>query len=88
VRELTALGLGEKLARGVLTAELAFYNKHGQRIWTEPRGRDAGSSGCSLPPCVPFASLVPGLCLPSAPLVREVQDWGGGPTCVADLSRR
>jgi 5-methylphenazine-1-carboxylate 1-monooxygenase len=43
VRELTALGLGEKLARaGILTAELAFYNKHGQRVWTEPRGRDAG----------------------------------------------
>ena len=43
VRELTALGLGERLARaGLLTAELAYYNKHGQRIWTEPRGRDAG----------------------------------------------
>src|SRR5262245_12211342 len=43
VRELTALGLGEKLARaGILTAELAFYNKHGQHVWTEPRGRDAG----------------------------------------------
>jgi 5-methylphenazine-1-carboxylate 1-monooxygenase len=32
VRELTALGLGE----------LAFYNKHGQLTWTEPRGRAAG----------------------------------------------
>lgn len=43
VRELTALGLGEELARvGILTAELAFYNKYGQRVWTEPRGRDAG----------------------------------------------
>jgi 5-methylphenazine-1-carboxylate 1-monooxygenase len=43
VRELTALGLGEKLAcAGILTAELAFYNKHGQRIWSEPRGCDAG----------------------------------------------
>jgi 2-polyprenyl-6-methoxyphenol hydroxylase-like FAD-dependent oxidoreductase len=43
VRELTALGLGEKLARaGILTAELAFYNKHGQLIWSEPRGRGAG----------------------------------------------
>ncbi|MGE0037413.1 MAG: flavin-dependent oxidoreductase [Xanthobacteraceae bacterium] len=43
VRELTALGLGEKLAQaGILTAELAFYNRHGQLIWTEPRGRDAG----------------------------------------------
>jgi 5-methylphenazine-1-carboxylate 1-monooxygenase len=43
VRELTALGLGEKLASvGVLTAELAFYNKHGQLIWSEPRGKAAG----------------------------------------------
>src|ERR1051326_777462 len=43
IRELTALGLGEKLAAaGILTKELAFYNKHGQLIWTEPRGRAAG----------------------------------------------
>src|SRR5262245_4020889 len=43
VRELSALGLGEKLAAaGILTAELAFYNKHGQLIWTEPRGKAAG----------------------------------------------
>jgi 2-polyprenyl-6-methoxyphenol hydroxylase-like FAD-dependent oxidoreductase len=43
VRELTALGLGEKLASvGILTAELAFCNKHGQLIWTEPRGKAAG----------------------------------------------
>jgi len=43
IRELTALGLGEALASaGILTAELAFYNKHGQLIWTEPRGRKAG----------------------------------------------
>ena len=43
VRELTALGLGERLASvGILTAELAFYNKHGQLIWSEPRGRAAG----------------------------------------------
>ena len=26
----------------MLTQELAFYNKHGQLIWTEPRGRSAG----------------------------------------------
>ena len=40
VRELTALGLGEQLADvGILTAELAFYNRHGQLIWTEPRGK-------------------------------------------------
>ena len=43
MRELTALGLGEKLAAaGILTQELAFYNKHGQLIWTEPRGSAAG----------------------------------------------
>src|SRR5262245_27133774 len=43
VRELFALGLGERLAAvGVLTQELAFYNQHGQLIWTEPRGRPAG----------------------------------------------
>jgi 2-polyprenyl-6-methoxyphenol hydroxylase-like FAD-dependent oxidoreductase len=43
VRELFALGLGETLsAVGLLTQELAFYNKHGQLIWTEPRGRAAG----------------------------------------------
>jgi 2-polyprenyl-6-methoxyphenol hydroxylase-like FAD-dependent oxidoreductase len=43
VRELFALGLGERLvAAGILTQELAFYNKHGQLIWTEPRGRAAG----------------------------------------------
>ena len=43
VRELSALGLGEALAeRGILTAELAFYNRHGQLIWSEPRGKDAG----------------------------------------------
>ena len=43
IRELTALGLGDKLAAaGILTQELAFYNKHGQLIWTEPRGKAAG----------------------------------------------
>jgi 2-polyprenyl-6-methoxyphenol hydroxylase-like FAD-dependent oxidoreductase len=43
VRELYALGLGGQLAdAGILTQELAFYNKHGQLIWTEPRGCAAG----------------------------------------------
>jgi 2-polyprenyl-6-methoxyphenol hydroxylase-like FAD-dependent oxidoreductase len=43
VRELSALGLGGQLAAaGILTKELAFYNKHGQLIWLEPRGKDAG----------------------------------------------
>jgi 2-polyprenyl-6-methoxyphenol hydroxylase-like FAD-dependent oxidoreductase len=43
VRELTELGLGEQLARNsVATAELAYFNKHGQLIWSEPRGLAAG----------------------------------------------
>jgi len=43
VRELTELGLAEKLAATAIpTAELAYYSKHGQLIWSEPRGRAAG----------------------------------------------
>jgi 5-methylphenazine-1-carboxylate 1-monooxygenase len=43
VRELTELGLQEALAETAIpTAELAYFNKHGQRIWSEARGRDAG----------------------------------------------
>jgi 2-polyprenyl-6-methoxyphenol hydroxylase-like FAD-dependent oxidoreductase len=43
VRELTELGLQDALAETAIpTAELAYYNKHGQRIWSEARGRDAG----------------------------------------------
>ena len=43
VRELFALDLGERLAAaGILTQELAFYNRHGQLIWSEPRGKAAG----------------------------------------------
>jgi 2-polyprenyl-6-methoxyphenol hydroxylase-like FAD-dependent oxidoreductase len=35
VRELFALGLGERFAAaGILTQELAFYNRHGQLIWS------------------------------------------------------
>jgi 5-methylphenazine-1-carboxylate 1-monooxygenase len=34
--------LDELLPRGVLTAELCFFNRHGQLIWREPRGIDAG----------------------------------------------
>ena len=29
-------------AAGILTQELAFYNRHGQLIWSEPRGKAAG----------------------------------------------
>ncbi len=43
VRVLTALGLQPALAAtGIETAELAFYSKHGARIWSEPRGKLAG----------------------------------------------
>lgn len=43
VRILTLLGLEERISRlGVATSELAYYNKYGQKIWQEPRGKFAG----------------------------------------------
>src|SRR3954452_7307012 len=43
VRELIELGLMDKLdASGVRTRELAYFSKHGQPIWSEPRGLEAG----------------------------------------------
>ncbi|MEU4830235.1 flavin-dependent oxidoreductase [Streptosporangium sp. NPDC023615] len=43
VRELTELGLADRLAGiGVATAELAYFNRYGTPIWSEPRGLDAG----------------------------------------------
>ena len=43
VRVLDALGLVERLRpTAVETAELAYYNRHGQLIWSEPRGVAAG----------------------------------------------
>jgi 2-polyprenyl-6-methoxyphenol hydroxylase-like FAD-dependent oxidoreductase len=43
VRELTELGLADRLAEiGVATAELAYFNRQGQAIWSEPRGLGAG----------------------------------------------
>src|SRR5499426_512259 len=43
MRELTALGLGDTLARqGIENAESAFFNRFGQLIYAEPRGRAAG----------------------------------------------
>lgn len=43
MRELTALGLGERLAAsGIETRESAFFNRFGQLIYREARGRDAG----------------------------------------------
>ncbi len=42
-RELTELGLLDELsAVAIPTAELAYYTKRGQRIWSEPRGVAAG----------------------------------------------
>jgi len=42
-RELIELGLGEALAETAIeTAQLGYYNKLGQLIWSEPRGRGAG----------------------------------------------
>ncbi|MDF3839276.1 flavin-dependent oxidoreductase [Cupriavidus basilensis] len=43
VRELAELGLHDALAAlAVQTSSLSYYNKLGQRIWHEPRGRAAG----------------------------------------------
>jgi 2-polyprenyl-6-methoxyphenol hydroxylase-like FAD-dependent oxidoreductase len=43
VRELEKLGLRDAVADGgVLTHELLYFNKLGQRIWQEPRGMGAG----------------------------------------------
>jgi 2-polyprenyl-6-methoxyphenol hydroxylase-like FAD-dependent oxidoreductase len=43
VRVLDELGLSAALElAGVRTAELAYYTRHGQLIWSEPRGVDAG----------------------------------------------
>ncbi len=43
VKELTELGLQQALADiAIETASLSYYNKFGQSIWSEPRGRAAG----------------------------------------------
>ena len=43
VRELIELGLGDALSMTAIeTAELRYHNKHGQLIWSEPRGLAAG----------------------------------------------
>jgi 5-methylphenazine-1-carboxylate 1-monooxygenase len=42
-RELTELGLLDALSEvAIPTAELAYYTKRGERIWSEPRGLTAG----------------------------------------------
>ena len=43
VRELTELGLAERLsAKAIATEALVYTNRHGQEIWREPRGMHAG----------------------------------------------
>ena len=43
VRELTELGLRDRLAASAIaTSELAYFSARGQRIWSEPRGEAAG----------------------------------------------
>jgi 2-polyprenyl-6-methoxyphenol hydroxylase-like FAD-dependent oxidoreductase len=43
VRELTELGLGDRIAAaGVAPGTLAYFNRFGQPIWSEPRGLSAG----------------------------------------------
>ena len=43
VRELTELGLRAQIEKhAVATAELAYYSKRGDLIWSEPRGEAAG----------------------------------------------
>lgn len=42
-RVLAGYGVVERLlAQGVETRELVYHNRHGQRIWAEPRGKFAG----------------------------------------------
>ncbi|MET0813539.1 MAG: FAD-dependent monooxygenase [Microbacterium sp.] len=43
MRELTELGLADRVEQlGVAPTTLSYHNRHGQRIWQEPRGRAAG----------------------------------------------
>src|SRR6266481_7730816 len=43
MRELSALGLGEALAtQGIENRDSCFFNRFGQLIYSEPRGRTAG----------------------------------------------
>ena len=43
MKNLIQLGLLEPLmATGIQTKDLSFYSKHGNLIWREPRGLDAG----------------------------------------------
>ncbi|MGD9921514.1 MAG: salicylate hydroxylase, partial [Pseudorhodoplanes sp.] len=45
VRELTELGLGDRLKKiAVETSTLSYYDRRGNLIWAEPRGLRAGYS--------------------------------------------
>ena len=42
-QHLDELGIGDDVvAAGIQTQELAYFNRHGQTIWSEPRGLAAG----------------------------------------------
>ena len=84
MRELTALGLGEALARqGIENGESCFFNRFGQLIYAEPRGRAAGY------PVPRWASTGAG---PPDPLERGGERLGAdaraGPTTSASGSTR
>ena len=50
VRELIELGLADGLAvTAIETAELAYHNRHGQLIWSEPRGFAPAMPGHNTP---------------------------------------
>ena len=56
VRVLSALGLQDELAASAIeTAELAYFNRHGQPIWSEPRAAPPAtttrSSRCTAASC-------------------------------------
>lgn len=43
IRELTELGIADRVAAlGVAPSTLSYFNRHGQLIWSEPRGLSAG----------------------------------------------
>jgi FAD binding domain-containing protein len=50
VRELTELGLADRLAATAIeTAEQAYFSKHGKPVWSEPRGAPPATTGRNSP---------------------------------------
>ena len=50
-QHLDELGIGDDVvAAGIQTQELAYFNRHGQTIWSEPRGLAAGYKRPTMPP--------------------------------------